>query len=46
MEGKSNAEVLDARSERLDSYLDLGKDNPHSSLQCLDISPTKNSTVS
>ena len=41
MQGKSNAEVLDARSERLDSDLDLGKDNPDSSLQCSDILPTK-----
>ena len=38
MQGKSNAKVSDARSERLDSDLDLGKDNPHSSLQCSDIS--------
>ena len=39
MQGKSNAEVSDVRLERLDSDLDLGKDNQHSSLQCLDISP-------
>ena len=41
MQGKSNAEVSDVRLERLDSDLDLGKDNPHSSLQCSNISPTE-----
>ena len=41
MWGKSNVEVSYSRSERLDSDLDLGKDNPHSSLQCSDILPTK-----
>ena len=41
MWGKSNTKVSNARSERLDSGLDLGKDSPHSSLQCSDISPTE-----
>ena len=41
MQGNSNVEVSDVRSKRLDSDLDLGKDKPHSSLQCLDIFPTK-----
>ena len=41
MRGKSNAEVLDAKLERIDSYLLLGRVNPNSSLQCSDISPTE-----
>ena len=41
MWGKSNAEVSDAKSKMLDSYLVLGKASPHSSLKCLDISLTE-----
>ena len=41
MQGNSNMEVSDASSERLDSDLVLGRVIPHSSLQCLDIFPTK-----
>ena len=38
---KSNAKVSKTKSERLESYLVLGKVSPNSSLQCLDISLTE-----
>ena len=41
MQGKSNVEVSDSRSERLDSDLVLGRAIPHSSLQHSNIFPTK-----
>ena len=41
MRGKSNEEVSDAKSERIDLDLVMGRDNPHFSLHHLDISLAK-----